>query len=321
MRWGKIALIALAALAVALSLYNASWIAGTPPGRLVVVANRGITQAPRPDASGPCAGTRILPPEMNYIENTTPAMHQARSLGANGVMIDVRRTADGRMVAFRDETLDCRTSGRGRVADLPFAALRQVDVGHGYTADGGATFPLRGTGFGLMPSVADILYEIRNMPILFVVHDDDPAAADALVAEFATARAAIDGKYGFLAAGPVAARLRTLAPRAWTWSRETSERCLADYRRSGWTGFMPDSCRNTAVVLSPGANWTLWGWPYRFLSRLIGAGGRAVMVDEIAADGSLRGLSRAEQLPDVPRGFRGYLLIEDMPRAGRSLAR
>ena len=110
MSWARYALIALAAVAVALSLYNASWIAGAPPGRLVVIANRGITQAQRPDAAGPCSAAQILPPEMNYIENTTPAMHQARNLGANGVMIDVRRTADGRMVAFRDETIDALKS-------------------------------------------------------------------------------------------------------------------------------------------------------------------------------------------------------------------
>lgn len=318
---GRIALIALAAVAIALSLFNASWISGTPPGRLIVVANRGITQAPRPDAAGPCAGAQILPPDMAFIENTVPALRQARNLGADAVMVDIRRTADGRIVAFRDETIDCRTSGTGRVADLSFAALRSVDAGHDYTPDGGATFPMRGRGIGLIPSVTDILYELRNFPILFVVHGSDPAAADALAAEFAAARTEIGDRYAFLAAEPVAARMRALAPRAWASSPQAAAACLAGYRRTGWLGLVPESCRGAVVPLTPGANWTLWGWPYRFLSRLSGAGGRAMMVEGIAPDGTLRGLSTLDQLPEVPDGFRGYLLIEDMPRAGRALSR
>jgi glycerophosphoryl diester phosphodiesterase len=321
MRTGRILLILLALVAVCLSLFNASWIAGTPPGRLIVVANRGITQAPRPGASGPCAGAQILPPEMNFIENTVPALRQVRNMGGNGVAIDVRRSADGRAVAFRDETLDCRTNGSGRVAETTFEALRRLDAGYRYTADGGATFPLRGRGVGLIPSVADILYEIRQAPILFMIHGDDPAVADALAAEFRTARTEIADRFIFIGTEPVVARMRTLAPRALASSAGAAGRCLAGYRSTGWLGIVPDACRGSVVVVTPGANWTLWGWPYRFLKRLAGAGGRAILVEAVEADGTLRGLTRADQLPEVPGGYRGYLLIEDMPRAGRALAR
>jgi glycerophosphoryl diester phosphodiesterase len=321
MRIGRIVLMLLAILAMGLSLFNASWIAGTPPGRLIVVAHRGITQAQRPGASGPCAGAQILPPEMSFIENTVPALRQMRNLGGDGVAVDVRRTADGRMVAFRDDRLDCRTDGSGPVAGATFAALRRLDAGYLYTSDGGTTFPLRGRGLGLIPSVADILYEIRRTPILFAIHGDDPAAADALAAEFRTARTEIDDSFVFLGAEPVLARMRILAPRALTYSAVRAGRCLSGYRGTGWLGIVPDDCRGAAVAVVPGANWTLWGWPYRFLSRLAGVGGRAILVEAIEADGTLRGLTRADLLTEVPAGYRGYLLIEDMPRAGRALAR
>ncbi|HEX8643114.1 MAG TPA: hypothetical protein VF702_04285, partial [Allosphingosinicella sp.] len=195
------------------------------------------------------------------------------------------------------------------------------DPGYRYTSDGGRTFPLRGRAVGLIPGVSDILYEIRQMPILFVVHGDDPATADSLAAEFRTARLEIDEKYAFFGAEPVLARIRALAPQALTYSAEGAERCLAGYRSKGWLGIVPEECRGTVVPVTPGANWTLWGWPYRFLTRLAGAGARAIMVESVAADGTLRGLSRPDQLPEVPYSFRGYLLIEDMPRTGRSLGR
>ena len=66
--------------------------------------------------------------------------------------------------------------------------------------------------------------------------------------------------------------------------------------------------------------WTLWGWPYRFLNRLAGAGARFLIVGE--RDGTrLTGLTRPEQLGEVPRHYRGMLLIEDMFDVGRSLQR
>lgn len=316
----QIALPLLAAAAVALSLFNASWIAGPPNGRLIVVANRGITHPQPPGASGPCAGARILPPGLNFIENTVPALRVARMLRADAVAIDVRRTRDGRMVAFRDETLDCRTDGRGRVADRTLDELKGLDMGYRYTPDG-TSFPLRGRGVGLMSSVSDILWEMGRTPVLFTFRGGDAADADALAAEFARARVPIDGKYGFIGEGPAVERMSRLAPRAWTYSRGSSERCLASYRRTGWLGNVPESCRGATVALVPGPNWTVWGWPYRFLTRLIGAGGRAMLVERIEADGTLRGLGRPEQVPEVPGGFRGYLWIEDMARAGYGLQR
>jgi len=316
----RIALIVLALAAVALSLLNASWLA-SPSGRLTVVANRGHTHPVRPGATGPCAAAQIVPPESRFVENTIQALQQALSFGAEAVAVDLRRTADGRMVAFRDETLDCRTNGSGRVADRTLAELKRLDVGYRYTPDRGATYPLRGWGVGGMPSVEDMLHALRYAPIIFVFRGSDPADADALAAEFARVGMPIDRRFGFIGPEPVLARIRALAPRAWTFSLAASERCLTEYRRSGWLGIVPESCRDKAVALTPGANWTVWGWPYRFLARLGGVGGRAMIVDGFDGEGLPRGLSGREQLEEVPHGFRGYLWIEDMAVTGRSLGR
>jgi len=60
------------------------------------------------------------------------------------------------------------------------------------------------------------------------------------------------------------------------------------------------------------------GWPYRFQDRMKGAGARLL----IGGDGngeSLAGLDGVEQLGEVPRDYRGLLLIEDMYFVGRAL--
>src|SRR5947207_57083 len=53
-------------------------------------------------------------------ENTIEAFHVARELGADGVELDVRRTADGVLVVSHDPVVE----GFGLLVEHPFAALR-----------------------------------------------------------------------------------------------------------------------------------------------------------------------------------------------------
>ena len=101
---------------------------------------------------------------------------------------------------------------------------------------------------------------------------------------------------------------------------EASETCLDAYRRTGWLGIVPDSCASRTLLVPRDGEWTLWGWPYRFLNRLAAADARLLIVD--GRDGyRLKGLDRPEQLGEVPRHYRGLLLVEDMFDVGRALQR
>ena len=319
--WKRI-LIAVAVVAVALSLLNASWIAGAQPGRLIVVAQRGIVQPARDPAQAGCDAARILPPEDNlYIENSLPSLYKATRLGADAVAVDVRRTRDGQMVLFRDSDLDCRTNGKGPLAARTLAELKALDIGYGYTADGGRTFPLRGRGIGGMPTVEEALREVWRSRIVFNLRGADPGDADALVAAFARAGVKIDAKHSFHGHPAVLARLKRLVPPAWTYGKaDLASGCLADYKRTGWLGFVPGSCRDATVAVPIDGQWTLWGWPNRFQARLRGANARLMMF-QAYRDGEIVGLQRPEQLAQVPRDFRGYVFIEDFHNVGRALQR
>ena len=48
------------------------------------------------------------------------------------------------LAVFHDHGLQCRTEANGSPTELILAQLQTLDVGYGYTADGGATFPFRG---------------------------------------------------------------------------------------------------------------------------------------------------------------------------------
>ncbi|MFQ5890015.1 MAG: glycerophosphodiester phosphodiesterase family protein [Gemmatimonadota bacterium] len=62
-------------------------------------------------------------------ENTMPAFALGLEQGADGLELDVRRTADGELVVIHDATLDRTTDGRGRVAELTFREVRGADAG------------------------------------------------------------------------------------------------------------------------------------------------------------------------------------------------
>ena len=318
MRLSNILLALVAAAAVALSLMNASWLAPRPAGTLVLVAHRGVAQPFDRAAAGPCSARNVGDAGHRMIENTIFSMQNAIAYGARGLALDVHTSADGHAMIFRDADLSCRTNGTGRVADRTLAYLQGLDVAYGYSHDGGRTFPLRGRGVGGMPTAEEVLRDFPTTLLIFTL--SEPRDADALVADFARAGLPIGANHGFAGSPAALARLRQLTRAGWTIDPAASDACLSGYRARGWLGLVPDSCRGTTIVIPRRGEWTLWGWPYRFMGRLAGAGARLFIEGDAAGD-ALVGLERPEQLGEVPHDYRGLLLIEDMYDVGRALQR
>lgn len=308
------------AFAVTVSLINASWIAQRSQKPLILVAHRGLAQ--QFDRAGvdrdTCTATRIRPSEHDFIENTLRSMSNARHFGADAIELDVHPTKDGKMVVFHDWTLDCRTDGKGPVREKTLAELKKLDVGFGYTADGGRTFPLRGRGVGGMPTVEEALRETPRMRLFFNFKSRDPRDADALVAAFGRAGVEIDGKHVFYGHPRVTDRMKQLVPGASTFWKDGMKTCLTDYMKWGWTSFVPETCRNTVVAVPLNYQWAIWGWPKRFIARMESVGTKVILMGPYE-DGQIAGLERPEQLGKVPRDFRGYLWIEDFYNVGRAL--
>ena len=64
-------------------------------------------------------------------ENTLRAMQRAIALGVDQIETDAQLTRDGYLVLMHDPTVDRTTNGTGKVADLTFAEIRQLNAGHG----------------------------------------------------------------------------------------------------------------------------------------------------------------------------------------------
>jgi glycerophosphoryl diester phosphodiesterase len=66
---------------------------------------------------------------LHHPENTIPAFQAAVDAGADFFELDVRTTADGKLVLMHDNTVDRMTGGKGEVAKMQFDDLRLLEVG------------------------------------------------------------------------------------------------------------------------------------------------------------------------------------------------
>jgi len=177
-------LFAVAALAVFVFLNNTDLFASRPDREPILLAHRGIAQRydPAGVTSDTCAASRILPPKHDYLENTIASMRASFKAGADIVELDIHPTTDGVFAVFHDWALDCRTDGHGITRDHSMADLKKLDIGYGYTADGGKTYPFRGRGVGLMSTLAEALDTFPDRPFLINIKGNDPDEGSKLAA-------------------------------------------------------------------------------------------------------------------------------------------
>jgi glycerophosphoryl diester phosphodiesterase len=63
-----------------------------------------------------------------YAENSLPAIQRAIDKGIDIIEIDVRETKDGVLVLMHDESIDKKTDGHGKVAEMTFSELQGVHL-------------------------------------------------------------------------------------------------------------------------------------------------------------------------------------------------
>lgn len=318
-------LISLLILAAALWLRNTSLF--TPPQSdepLRFIAHRGVHQTySREDVDrDTCTATRIYPPTHDYIENTLPSMAAAFEAGAEIVEIDVHLTPDGEFAVFHDWTLDCRTEGSGQTNQTPMSLIRTLDAGYGYTADGGATYPLRGKGVGMIRSLPEVLDALPDGRFLINFKSrraiEGEALADMLEAN-PHWRARVWGVYGGAEPSEAAA---ARIPDLIYMHPAAARACLKDYMLIGWTGIVPDTCRDTLVPAPVNYAPLLWGWPRAFEARMNAAGSTVVIFGpaRLSASGA-PGIDDLSDMKKVPKGFSGYVWTDRIELVGQPAAR
>jgi glycerophosphoryl diester phosphodiesterase len=309
----------------AVSVFNASWRipAGKPELRLI--AHRGIHQAFSSDGlqNDTCTATRIHPPTHDYIENTIRSMQAAFAAGADIVEFDVHPTIDGKFAVLHDWTIDCRTEGHGVTREHSMAYLKSLDIGYGYTADGGSSFPLRDRGVGLMPELREVFTALPSGRFLVNFKSHEAREGDMLATlmdEHPEWRLAVWGIYG--GDEPTFRAAELLGSDVKAWSRHSLIDCLGRYIAIGWTGVMPDACKGTVVMIPVNAAPWLWGWPNLLLQRFHAVGSEVILLGPFSSgDLGTAGIDTLEELAQVPSGFSGYLWTNKIEVIGPAVKR
>jgi glycerophosphoryl diester phosphodiesterase len=322
-RFWRPVVLSVLLLAAAVTLNNSSTLAPHPAGAPVLLAHRGIAQ--RFDTTDlrndTCTAARMLPSDHGYLENTIASMDASFKAGADIVEFDVHPTTDGHFAVFHDWTLDCRTEGKDVTREHSLAELKKLDIGYGYTADGGKTFPFRGKGVGLMPSMDEVLAAFPGKRFLINVKSRDRGEGEKLAA--ALARLPLDRRTQLMVYGgdePVA-EVRRRLPEIKTASRGSLKSCLIGYIGQSWTGLVPDSCRNSMVLVPINVAPWLWGWPNRFQARMTAAGGSVFLLGPYKGGEFSTGIDSADDLRRIPQGYAGGIWTNEIEIIGRALQR
>ncbi|GLQ57362.1 glycerophosphodiester phosphodiesterase family protein [Devosia nitrariae] len=314
----------LVLFAVAVYVFNASWrIARAADPTVTLISHRGVHQTfDRDNLTGDtCTASRIYPPTHGYLENTIASMQAAFAAGADIVELDVHPTTDGRFAVMHDWTLDCRTDGTGETRSHDMADLKTLDIGYGYTADGGETYPFRGKYTGQLPELAEVFEALPDGRFLINFKSREMREGDmlaALVAANPDWRSNVWGAYG---GDEPTYRAADLIDGLAVWSRRGLVDCLLQYEAIGWTGFMPQACRNTKVMVPLNVAPFLWGWPNLFIARLRDAGSEVILMGPYeAGDSGTAGIDTLDQLAQVPEDFSGYLWTNRIEVIGPAIA-
>lgn len=326
MRRRNVVLLGLCAVLAPIYLANASWLAAPPVGRPTLIAQRGVHQLSNGEPTDPhtgCTARQILQPRHRLIENTLPSIRAAIEAGADVVEVDVRETADGEFILFHDAHLNCRTDGDGVVNQTSYEQMRRLDVGYGYSADGGKTFPLRGSGGGLMTTLDEALRTFPHQR--FMVQLKDGASAGTNLAIYINRRHPKAWKrIAIFGDKPATTALKALRPDVPVIHDRRAAKCTLGYLGTGWFGHVPSTCRNGTLIVPVSLRHLVWGWPNRLLARMKGTNTQVMMIGSVSglSEASFTRLDDPASLHALPSGFDGMIWtdrIEEVGPAARKL--
>ncbi len=293
---------------------NSSIFLNKQGGKPLLLAHRGLAQTfPMEGITGETnTAARIYPPEHPYLENTIPSMAAAFRAGADIVELDIQPTTDGQFAVFHDWILDYRTNGKGVTREHTLVELKALDVGYGYTADQGRTYPFRGKGIGLMPSLDEVLDKFPNHSFLIHIKSNDPQEGELLASHLKKRPKDRLTRLAVYGGDEPIAVLKQKLPGLRVMSKATTKKAFIPYLALGWTGYTPAAMKNAFFYLPLKYARLLWGWPHRFIKRIKNANSIFVLV---AGEGTWsEGFDTADDLKQIPPNYTGGIWTNRIDR-------
>ncbi|KXT84460.1 Glycerophosphoryl diester phosphodiesterase [Streptococcus sp. DD11] len=273
-----------------------------------ILAHRGLAQTFDESKADWDSNTAAMidPPAHPYLENTIPSMQAAFDLGADAVEFDVKLSKDKQLAVFHDSTLEYKCGVKGEVQDYTMDQLKKMDIGYGYTADGGKNYPFRGRGVGQMPTMDEVLERFPDKEFVIEVKDGKLETYKVLWRKLKTLSPERLDKLSVCGASEEGVNwLRSQSRSLKLLSKESMIRALIKYELLGFTGYIPEEMKNAELRIPLKYAKFLWGWPYKFMDRMESVNTR-VELTAGGADLSV-GFDDVTSLESVPKEFGGYI--------------
>ena len=122
------------------------------------------------------AGAKLLCPE-----NTLECYQMALDAGAGALEADLQVLGDGTLVMFHDDNAFAQTGVDVELRSATVGEMRDLDLGYGFSPDGGRTHPYREMGI-VVATLDEFLGAFPDVPVLLDVKAESPEMAEALIA-------------------------------------------------------------------------------------------------------------------------------------------
>jgi glycerophosphoryl diester phosphodiesterase len=157
-----------------------------------------------------------------------------------------------------------------------------------------------------MPSLDEVLDRFPARKFVINVKDNRREAES--LARFLEGRNPDDIRRIWTFSGPNAVdMLHEALPSLRAVSRRTAIRCLRDYMLLGWSGYVPEACRNTITGMFANYAWILWGWPHRIVERMERVGTIVILTHPYQTESIHDMPETADYAAMIPFGYRGVV--------------
>jgi glycerophosphoryl diester phosphodiesterase len=253
------------------------------PSSFTLIAHRGVSQTFPLDnlQNDTCTAKIINPPSHHFLENTIPSIQEAFKYGADIVEIDIHPTTDNQLAVFHDWTLDCRTNGQGVTHEQRMETLKKLDIGYGYTADGGKTYPFRGKGIGAMPTFDEVMQKFPDRKFLINQKDTFERTVQILAASLQRYPVQQRKNMYFFSGDKQYETLKKEVPEVQKIfpTREEIKDCIPQYLIMLFSNKVSSSCNKYALGIPVRYLKHVPGWPNLFLSKAQHASLKVYVID------------------------------------------
>ena len=103
-------------------------------------------------------------------------------------------------------------------------------------------------------------------------------------------------------------------------SQNSLKRCLLRYMALGWTGYVPEDCQTSVIILPINIAPWIWGYPHRLVARMEAAGSQVFVAGGYDGTGFSSGVDDLATLLEAAHGFGVGVWTNRIERIGQAAA-